>query len=110
MHSIYIGKAFSGGMDLKSLVNWGPAWNFLSSEHALIFVDNHDNQRGGGDILTYKSAQRYTMASTFMLAHSYGIPRVMSSFKFDSTEQGIILGANSFFFSQRNVVCNFVCI
>lgn len=89
MHSIYIGKAFSGGIDLKALINWGPAWGLLPSEQAFIFVDNHDNQRGGGDILTYKSAQRYAMATAFMLAHPYGIPRVMSSFKFDSSEQGI---------------------
>lgn len=74
---------------MKALINWGPAWGLLPSEQAFIFVDNHDNQRGGGEILTYKSAQRYVMATAFMLAHPYGIPRVMSSFKFDSSEQGI---------------------
>lgn len=89
MHSLNIGKAFNGGIELKSLINWGPAWNFLPSANAFVFVDNHDNQRGGGDVLTYKSGQRYVMATAFMLAQTYGIPRVMSSFKFDSSEQGI---------------------
>lgn len=88
-HSNFIGRAFNGGIDLKALINWGPAWGMLPSEQAFVFVDNHDNQRGGGDILTYKSAQRYAMATAFMLAQPYGIPRVMSSFEFDSSEQGI---------------------
>lgn len=90
MHSMFIGQAFKGSIDLKALINWGPAWNMLPSDQAFVFVDNHDNQRGGGsDTLTYKSAQRYTMATAFMLAHTYGIPRVMSSFAFNSSEQGI---------------------
>lgn len=91
-HSSEIGRAFRGGNDLKWLVSWGPAWGFLPSEEALIFVDNHDNQRGhgpgGNDILTHKSPKQYVMASAFMLAHSYGIPRIMSSYYFDSTDQG----------------------
>lgn len=91
-HSNEIGKAFNGGNDLKWLQNWGPAWEFLPSEQAFIFVDNHDNQRGHGaggkNILTHKAPQRYVMATAFMLAHSYGIPRVMSSFYFDSSDQG----------------------
>ena len=38
--------------------NFGEAWGFLPDEDALVFVDNHDNQRGhgagGADILNYK--------------------------------------------------------
>lgn len=91
-HSKEIGKAFRGGNDLKWLMSWGVAWDFLPSEQAFVFVDNHDNQRGhgagGNDILTHKEPKPYVMATAFMLAHSYGIPRVMSSFHFDSTDQG----------------------
>jgi hypothetical protein len=57
-----------------------------------VFVDNHDNQRGhgagGSTILTYKDKKAYTLASIFMLAHPYGIPRVMSSYAFSNSDQG----------------------
>ncbi|TSK13584.1 Pancreatic alpha-amylase [Bagarius yarrelli] len=42
---------------LRYLVNWGEGWGFMASDNALVFVDNHDNQRGhgagGGSILTF---------------------------------------------------------
>ena len=38
--------------------NFGEAWGFLPDDDALVFIDNHDNQRGhgagGADILNYK--------------------------------------------------------
>lgn len=77
---------------MTHLSNWGEGWGFLASGDALVFVDNHDNQRGhgaGGDsILTYKVPKQYKMAQAFTLAHTYGEPRVMSSFTFDDTDQG----------------------
>lgn len=37
--------------------NWGEGWGFMPSDRALVFVDNHDNQRGhgagGASILTF---------------------------------------------------------
>uniref|UniRef100_W8BYH3 Alpha-amylase n=2 Tax=Ceratitis capitata TaxID=7213 RepID=W8BYH3_CERCA len=91
-HSNSIGKVFRGKDQLRWLINWGPQWGFLNSDRALIFVDNHDNQRGhgagGADILNYKTSKQYKMASAFMLAHPFGITRVMSSFAFDNTDQG----------------------
>ncbi|XP_055523462.1 alpha-amylase-like [Wyeomyia smithii] len=90
--SAEIGRAFRGGNLLKWLKSWGPEWGFLPSDRALVFVDNHDNQRGhgagGADILTYKQPKGYKMASAFMLAHPYGNTRVMSSFAFDGSDQG----------------------
>lgn len=69
----------------------------LPTEDALVFVDNHDNQRSGNnDILTYKSRERYFRAVAFMLAHPYGWPRVMSSFEFTSFDQGNVLSFISF--------------
>ncbi|XP_054738190.1 alpha-amylase 2-like isoform X2 [Anastrepha obliqua] len=91
-HSASIGKVFRRSDELRWLVNWGTEWGFLASGSAFIFVDNHDNQRGhgagGSDILTYKNSKQYKMANAFMLAHPFGIPRVMSSFAFDDTDQG----------------------
>lgn len=90
--STEIGRAFSGQNDLQWLKTWGPAWGMLAPRFALVFVDNHDNQRGhgggGSTILTYKQRREYVMANAFMLAHPYGTPRVMSSFDFVSESQG----------------------
>lgn len=87
-----IGRVFRGNDKLKYLINWGPQWGFLQSRDALVFVDNHDNQRGhgpgGADILTYKNPKHYQMAVAFMLAHPYGEPRIMSSFAFETSNQG----------------------
>ncbi|XP_039956551.1 alpha-amylase-related protein-like isoform X1 [Bactrocera tryoni] len=82
-----IGGAFRGYNQLKWLRNWGPEWSFLPSEHAFVFVDNHDNQREGNNVLTYKNAKQYKMANAFALAYPYGIMRVMSSFDFQDHDQ-----------------------
>jgi alpha-amylase len=52
-------------------------------------VDDHDTQRDNGhSVLTYKDGAQYILANGFMLAYNYGIPRVMSSYYFGSTDQG----------------------
>ncbi|XP_012510293.1 PREDICTED: alpha-amylase 2B [Propithecus coquereli] len=65
--------------------NWGEGWSFMPSDRALVFVDNHDNQRGhgagGASILTFWDSRLYKMAVGFMLAHPYGLTRVMSSYR-----------------------------
>lgn len=41
--------------------NWGEGWGFVPTDRALVFVDNHDNQRGhgagGASILTFWDAR-----------------------------------------------------
>ncbi|XP_030351302.1 pancreatic alpha-amylase [Strigops habroptila] len=73
------------GEKMAYLVNWGEGWGFVPSDRALVFVDNHDNQRGhgagGASILTFWDSRLYKMAVGFMLAHPYGFTRVMSSFR-----------------------------
>ncbi|XP_055858834.1 alpha-amylase A-like [Episyrphus balteatus] len=87
-----IGKTFNKVSQLKWLANFGTGWGLMNSSSALVFVDNHDNQRGhgpGGDnILTYKKPKQYKMATAFMLAYPYGNSRIMSSFAFSDTDQG----------------------
>ena len=63
--------------------------------HAVVFVDNHDNQRGhggAGGVLTASGPGhndwQYKVASAFLLAHDYGFKRVMSSYYFDNSDQG----------------------
>ncbi|CAD7088899.1 unnamed protein product [Hermetia illucens] len=82
-----LGRVFRGYNPMKWLVNWGPEWGLTQSDRALVFIDNHDNQRDGGDILTYKTSKQYKMAIAFKLAHPYGITRIMSSYDFSDKDQ-----------------------
>ena len=66
-------------------------WGMTDSDHAFVFVDNHDNQRGhggGGNILTHENPHDYKLAVAFMLANDYGFARVMSSYSFGSSDEG----------------------
>ncbi|XP_030378688.1 alpha-amylase-like [Scaptodrosophila lebanonensis] len=87
-----LGKLFRGRNALKWLHNWGPDWSMLPSGDAVVFVDNHDNQRGhgagAGDVLTHKDGKPYETALVFLLAHPYGLTRVMSSYAFNNSDQG----------------------
>lgn len=91
-YSASIGNVFRGNDKLAFLPNWGEGWGFLFGPDALVFVDNHDNQRGhgaGGDtVLTHKTPKQYKMAIAFMLSYPYGITRIMSSFAFEHADQG----------------------
>jgi len=72
---------------LNFLSNFGKAWGLMPTNDAVVFLDNHDTQRGDA-ILTYKNGKLYELASIFMLAHPYGYPKVMSSYYFDGHDQG----------------------
>jgi len=90
-YSANIGTQFKAGQ-LKNLTNFGESWGFMSSNYAVVFTDNHDNQRGHGaggtNILTYKDGALYTLANVFMLGWPYGYPQVMSSYAFTNTDAG----------------------
>lgn len=47
---VYFGDLFRKWNEqaLRYLRNWGPDWGFIGDNNALVFVDNHDNQRGHG--------------------------------------------------------------
>ncbi|MEQ2309292.1 hypothetical protein AMECASPLE_037102 [Ameca splendens] len=55
--------------------------------NALVFVDNHDNQRGhgagGASIITFWDPKLHKMAVAYMLAHPYGQARIMSSYRWN---------------------------
>lgn len=59
----------------------------MADGNAVVFTDNHDNQRGhgagGASILTFWDPRLYKMAVGYMLAHPYGFTRVMSSYSWD---------------------------
>jgi alpha-amylase len=73
---------------LAYLNNFGQPWGYLPTGGAGVFVDNHDTQRGGGDVLTYRDNATYALANAFMLGWPYGTPTVMSSYEFSNPDQG----------------------
>eukprot|EP00058_Branchiostoma_floridae_P009092 XP_002594580.1 hypothetical protein BRAFLDRAFT_77551 [Branchiostoma floridae] len=80
------------GQKLVYLDSFGEGWGMLSDNNALVFVDNHDNQRGHGgggkSILTFRDSRLYKMANAFMLAFPYGFVRMMSSYYWDQWWEG----------------------
>jgi alpha-amylase len=87
-YSAHIGHRFKQGQihDLDDIAS-----GKLPSQSAIVFVDNHDNQRGhgsGGVVVTYKDGPLYNLANAFMLAHPYGYPGLMSSYDFSNGDQG----------------------
>lgn len=78
---------FQGDGKLQYLDTFGESWGLISSASAVVFMDNHDTQRGEAP-LTYKNGNVYELANVFMLAHPYGYPKVMSSYYFNSHDQG----------------------
>ncbi len=81
-YSQQIGQTFNSG-NLSWLSNFGEAWGFMPEGSAVVFVDNHDNQRGHGMAaeVTHRSGTLYDLANVYMLAWPYGYPKVMSSYE-----------------------------
>lgn len=82
--------AFENG-NLDALTDFWQQSGWLPADEAIVFVDNHDIQRGhaGADeIVNYKDGTRYDLAVAFMLTHPYGYPMVMSSYAFEDDQQG----------------------
>jgi alpha-amylase len=85
-----LGDTFKNGK-LAWLSNFGEGWGFMPSSSAVVFVDNHDNQRGhggGGNVITYEDGRLYDLANVFMLAYPYGYPKVMSSYDYHGDTDG----------------------
>ncbi|WP_440057047.1 alpha-amylase (plasmid) [Pseudoalteromonas sp. T1lg65] len=84
-YSIKLSDTFKNGK-LAWLRNFGEAWGMMPSYQAVVFTDNHDNQRGhggAGAVVTFADGDLYDLANVFMLAYPYGYPKVMSSFEFN---------------------------
>jgi alpha-amylase len=89
-YSQVIVEAFENGR-LDALTDFWSRPGWLPADKAIVFVDNHDVQRGhaaSGEIVNYKDGAAYDLAVAFMLAHPYGYPMVMSSYAFDDDQQG----------------------
>lgn len=90
-YSASIGDVFKN-QKLAYLNSFGESWGFLAGGDAVVFTDNHDNQRGhgagGSSVVTFKDGSLYNLANVFMLAWPYGYPKVMSSYSFSNGDQG----------------------
>lgn len=88
-----VGEAFlnEGDRTLADLFSIETQTAMVPSHQAVVFIDNHDKQRGhggGGTYLTYHDGALHTLGMVFMLAYPYGKPRIMSSYAFDDSDQG----------------------
>lgn len=86
-YSTRLMQAFTGTLPMSSLHRIGPADGFVHSSDAVVYVDDHDSQRSN-QTLSYREPPVYQSAVAFMLAHDYGIARLMSSFTFRTFAEG----------------------
>lgn len=61
------------------------AWGMIPADKAVVFLENHDTQRGNG--ISYRDGAAYRLANVWMLAQPYGYPSIMSSYAFDRNSQ-----------------------
>ncbi|HEU5110504.1 MAG TPA: carbohydrate-binding module family 20 domain-containing protein [Micromonosporaceae bacterium] len=81
-----VSDAFRTG-DLGGLIDL-PGRMRVNGLDAVVFIDNHDTQRNGRNVLTYKNGTPYALAEAFMLVFPWGVPQVMSSYTFSNHDQG----------------------
>ncbi|XP_012942518.1 alpha-amylase [Aplysia californica] len=83
-----MGMAFRKHEPLKNLQDFGEGTGLWASGDVVNFLDNPDEERGFMvSILTNSDPKLYKLATAFMLAHPYGIPRILSSYHFDVTSR-----------------------
>ncbi|MBB6392910.1 alpha-amylase [Microbacterium thalassium] len=63
----------------------------VASDRAIVFVDNHDTERGEADV-TYRHGPLYVIANVLMLADDYGTPVVYSGYAFSDRDAGAPTG------------------
>jgi len=85
-YSIRLSWGIANYTQLKFLIDYG--WGMSGEDRAYVFVDTPDTQRYyTADALSFKKPCEYTQGVSYMLAHSYGFPQVMSSYFFAENEQ-----------------------
>ncbi len=71
--------------------SFGSSWIHYPENRTIAVIDNHDTERMMVNMLNYKSMQHnaYVLAYIFMLAWPFGVPKIMSSFRFTSHDDAI---------------------
>jgi hypothetical protein len=79
-----MGGKFNCGGYLSDLEDISSYTNMMPGDFAVVFTDNHDNQRGHGPggacIVDHRDGEVHLLANVFTLAYPYGYPKVMSSY------------------------------
>jgi alpha-amylase len=79
--------------NLQKLVEYsfGSAWIHFPENRTVVVLDNHDTERMMPSMLNYKNSHNnaYVLAYVFMLSWPFGIPKVMSSFRFETMDDPI---------------------
>ncbi|KAF6209532.1 hypothetical protein GE061_015280 [Apolygus lucorum] len=95
----------SARANLTALKDFGS--DMMDSDHAVVFIDNHDRQRDKDRALSFKFPSAYKAATAFMLAWPYGkVKKVMSSYNFASKDDG---PPHNDDFTIKDVVVNGSC-
>jgi alpha-amylase len=81
--------------NITDLAVFGEESGLLPSDKSLVFVENHDTERGS-QTLSYKDGATNILATEFMLARGYGTPQVYSSFTFTGNDDSPPSDANGF--------------
>lgn len=86
-YSLHVGHVFADG-SLQTLQDLTATKGMMASDKAVVFIDNHDNQRGHGMAaeMTHRSGPVYELANMFMLAWPYGYPKLMSSYEWGGVD------------------------
>ncbi|MGW6909677.1 alpha-amylase [Streptomyces sp. NPDC054940] len=76
-------KSYDGGDgNITALRALGEESGLLPSHKSLVFVQNHDSERGD-TTLSYRDKATNLLANKFMLAYGYGRPQVYASYAFE---------------------------
>ena len=79
--------------DLQRLVEYsfGSSWIHYPENRTVVVIDNHDTERMMPNMLNYKCSENnsYVLAYIFMLSWPFGVPKIMSSFHFNSHDDPI---------------------
>lgn len=79
-----MGYHFNCGGFISNLQTVPTFSNMMASQFAVVFTDNHDNQRGHGPggacIVDHRDGRVHLLANIFTLAYPYGYPMLTSSY------------------------------
>jgi hypothetical protein len=79
-----MGNKFNCGGFINDLHNVPAYSNMMPGQFAVVFTDNHDNQRGHGPggacVVDHRDGRIHLLANIFTLAYPYGYPMITSSY------------------------------
>ncbi len=80
----------ANSLEKLAAFSFGSSWIHFPSNRTVTVIDNHDTERMMSNMLNFNSTQynAYVLAYIFMLAWPFGVPKIMSSFRFKAHDDG----------------------